>query len=536
MKLYLISKNPMINKLVTLSASKLGVEMVESQELDTSINAELVLLDDECFEAETFEVYKGQNAAVKTILFYSKAAERIEGFDAYIQKPFLPTDLVKTLSDISGIGVEDPTKNGVDSDILELDGGDDLGELNLDEELDFSNLDDLDLGGDKELSLDDNIGELSESKEPSQENAVESLEDNKESNGDLQILDKSDVDTIKDLLDDSKEAVNDAALELGLNEELDGVAESATKSDVEQEIDAAEQKEEHQEAVLEAMGESVDIDGDALDSSLSGDDNFDFSLEDIMGSDSKDMQISENAELETKEDSKESINQELQDAIEIGDVEEINLQDMDLDDDKSVESMESLGDDENKQIKDINAESNVEDTIEAVESENIESSNTNDVLDEIEFNHDATEDANNNQDARMDTEETEGVLEETQEGLDGMTSQVDSVDLNLEENLEMESKTDSAVTKNSNDEFAALSLEEMGEALGEPVQKDPVPASIVSKESSQTQEMQLPSSIQANSLESLIGALQTLQTQSLKELLSGATVNISIQFPKKDKN
>ncbi len=44
----------------------------------------------------------------------------------------------------------------------------------------------------------------------------------------------------------------------------------------------------------------------------------------------------------------------------------------------------------------------------------------------------------------------------------------------------------------------------------------------------------LPSNIQANSLESLIGALQALQSQNLKDLLSGASISINIQFPKKD--
>ena len=72
----------------------------------------------------------------------------------------------------------------------------------------------------------------------------------------------------------------------------------------------------------------------------------------------------------------------------------------------------------------------------------------------------------------------------------------------------------------------------MSEALGEPIAKEPNIASIVPKE--EAKEAALPSNVQINSLDSLIGALQTLQTQSLKELLSGATINISIQFPKKE--
>ncbi|MDE5603120.1 MAG: hypothetical protein K2I71_04275 [Helicobacter sp.] len=71
----------------------------------------------------------------------------------------------------------------------------------------------------------------------------------------------------------------------------------------------------------------------------------------------------------------------------------------------------------------------------------------------------------------------------------------------------------------------------MSEALGEPIAKEPNITPIVS----QPKEEPLPN-IQSNSLEGLITTLQTLQTQNLKELLSGAVINISIQFPKKDDN
>lgn len=195
--------------------------MVESQDLDTNISAELVLMDDECFEAESFAVYKEGNAEAKIILFYSKATERIEGFDTYIQKPFLPTDLVKTLSEISGISVEDSTKKNVESDILELDSSDDLGELNLDDELDLSNLDNLGLESDNDLNLDDGNTQLDFGGDDGLDNidSTESVEQVQESD-DLQVLDKSEVDTIKDLLDDSKEVVDDPLLGFDLDKNL----------------------------------------------------------------------------------------------------------------------------------------------------------------------------------------------------------------------------------------------------------------------------------------------------------------------------
>ena len=78
MKLYLINKNPIISKLVALSVSKLGVEMEESPEIDLTLGAEIVLIDDECFEQELFNSYKSANPEAKFGLFYAKSTERLE--------------------------------------------------------------------------------------------------------------------------------------------------------------------------------------------------------------------------------------------------------------------------------------------------------------------------------------------------------------------------------------------------------------------------------------------------------------------------
>ena len=103
MKLYLVNKNPIITKLVSLSVSKINLDMVETQEIDSTLQADILLLDDECYTKETYEQYKQENSGVKTILFYAKSTERVEGFDEYVQKPFLPTELVRVLSEVSGM-------------------------------------------------------------------------------------------------------------------------------------------------------------------------------------------------------------------------------------------------------------------------------------------------------------------------------------------------------------------------------------------------------------------------------------------------
>ena len=46
MKLYLVNKNPIITKLVSLSVSKINLDMVETQEIDITLQADILLLDE----------------------------------------------------------------------------------------------------------------------------------------------------------------------------------------------------------------------------------------------------------------------------------------------------------------------------------------------------------------------------------------------------------------------------------------------------------------------------------------------------------
>ena len=150
-----------------------------------------------------------------------------------------------------------------------------------------------------------------------------------------------------------------------------------------------------------------------------------------------------------------------------------------------------------------------------------------------------------------DTDKTNVELDIASNDLDLESAQEEDSENNLESledttaqdlDLTQDSASENAIpqaelqTKSNemDDDFSVLSIESMGEALGEPVSKDPIPAPIVTQDAPKATETQLPSNIQANSIESLIGTLQALQAQNLKDLLSGATISINIQFPKKD--
>lgn len=626
MKLYLISKNPIISKLVALSASKIGVEIVESQEINMGIDANIVLLDDECYEPERFNAYKEANQDAKTALFYAKSTERIEGFDTYIQKPFLPTDLVKTLSEISGIEIvaSHTPKAEIQSDIVEPNEDNNLEDLNLDDEIDFSSLDDLslddetpqdgdmqlDFGADDEEGIEsaennnntestNNIEDMDAQLDFGADDALEEESQIENAQDTPQVLDKSDVDEIKDLLGDSTEGAESQEDTLDLDKELGALTDDLDSFDSKDSegLDAIEEIDSTQE--MENTNTQNTQDSTRQDPK---EDDFEFSLDDLeLDNDSNAQDSTLEPALEDSQ-SKEAESLEPANEDDIGNM-EIDLSDFDLGEETEAtnESAESLNSIEATEIPDTQETTNsleidtlgdniIEDTpdsqvdekpetldsldlsedlgsLEDLELEkskkNTEASTESDIsaianddlsdfvdlkLDDVESLDNAESDTLSDS---KDTDETNVELDIASNDLDLESAQEEDSENNLESledttaqdlDLTQDSASENAIpqaelqTKSNemDDDFSALSIESMGEALGEPVSKDPIPAPIVTQDAPKATETQLPSNIQANSIESLIGTLQALQAQNLKDLLSGATISINIQFPKKD--
>lgn len=597
MKLYLISKNPIISKLVALSASKIGVEIVESQEINMGIDANIVLLDDECYEPESFNAYKEANQDAKTALFYAKSTERIEGFDTYIQKPFLPTDLVKTLSEISGIEIvaSHTPKAEIQSDIVEPNEDNNLEDLNLDDEIDFSSLDDLnlddetpqdgdmqlDFGADDEEGIEgaennnntestNNIEDMDAQLDFGADDALEEESQIENAQDTPQVLDKSDVDEIKDLLGDSTEGAESQEDTLDLDKELGALTDDLDSFDSKDSegLDAIEEIDSTQE--MENTNTQNTQDSTRQDPK---EDDFEFSLDDLeLDNDSNAQDSTLEPALEDSQ-SKEAESLEPANEDDIGNM-EIDLSDFDLGEETEAtnESAESLNSIEATEIPDTQETTNsleidtlgdniIEDTPDSQVDEKPETLDSLDLsedlgsLEDLELekskkNTEASTESDTLSDSK-DTDKTSVELDIASNDLDLESAQEEDSENNLESledttaqdlDLTQDSASENAIpqaelqTKSNemDDDFSALSIESMGEALGEPVSKDPIPAPIVTQDAPKATETQLPSNIQANSIESLIGTLQALQAQNLKDLLSGATISINIQFPKKD--
>lgn len=99
MKLLLINKNPIVRKLVKLSAEKagIGVAEVESFMEVEDFDFDFVFIDDESLEEGALETLSEKIPHAKYGFIHSKDRPRESGFSLFVQKPFLPTDMVDLL-------------------------------------------------------------------------------------------------------------------------------------------------------------------------------------------------------------------------------------------------------------------------------------------------------------------------------------------------------------------------------------------------------------------------------------------------------
>ncbi|WP_334090909.1 hypothetical protein [Helicobacter typhlonius] len=132
MKFLLINTNQIVQKLVEITAKKAGAKITsitESSKMGDLTQYDYVIIDDDCLLLDE-QTYIDSLKDKHKCLIYNKGTKRIEGFDDYIQKPFLPTSILD-------IFTEQLKKNAhiadEESDLL---AGEDISLDNLDDSLD----------------------------------------------------------------------------------------------------------------------------------------------------------------------------------------------------------------------------------------------------------------------------------------------------------------------------------------------------------------------------------------------------------------
>ena len=145
MKILLINQNATVEKLVRLSAQRIGLELSAASIATDAQAGEYawVLIDNDSLGGASIESLRQKYPGAKIGLLHPKTVARISGFDLYIEKPFLPTELIEEMSSKNETATADLGELPSLDDVGGLPSFDDAGEENgLNG---FGNLDEIDL-------------------------------------------------------------------------------------------------------------------------------------------------------------------------------------------------------------------------------------------------------------------------------------------------------------------------------------------------------------------------------------------------------
>ncbi len=233
MKILLLNDNPVVNKLVTLSAQKTSDELDVVDSIDSIQSGEydLLVVDDTMYNEDMFSEIKSKIMFSHSLYICSRDSATVDAFSSTLKKPFLPTDLVELFlmfskKEATPVVSKEEKVEEVDTGLDELEEFSSE-ELKLDEEtneldeLDLSLDDELDLSLEDDLDLDDELLLEDDELEDLDEELLlgdEDLEDGES------VLDDEEAQKVKDLLDETSEESQEitqfdpqvAADELGL--------------------------------------------------------------------------------------------------------------------------------------------------------------------------------------------------------------------------------------------------------------------------------------------------------------------------------
>ncbi len=323
MKILLVNENPVVTKLVTLSAQKTSdtLDVVSSVDAIGESLYDLVVIDDGVFSEALFEELETVVSFSHSLFICSRETSVSDLFTHTLKKPFLPTDLVDIFANV-GVESGDMDLDDLSDDLVSLPedidvsaGLEELAFDEMDEELDFDeelNLNDELTLDDEELNLDDDLA-LEDDLALGDEELMD-----EDSFGES-ILDTEEAQKVKDLLEETSE--DDGLLDEFLFDELEEDKPQEDMFDLEAEIAAMSetQSEPLEDEILEddLMQESFEDEEllgaeiqDAIDSLSDEDLNSEFDddmLEGLEGVSAKDLKLAIGEELQGDEESLEAL-------------------------------------------------------------------------------------------------------------------------------------------------------------------------------------------------------------------------------------
>ncbi|RTJ13792.1 highly acidic protein [Campylobacter jejuni] len=546
MKILLLNENPVVSRLVSLSAKKMSYDFEELNAYSENLgNYDVIVVD-----SDTPAPLKILKEKCDRLIFLAPRNQNVEDIDAQIlQKPFLPTDFLNLLNN------KDTNKHtSIDLPMLSNDENPyadislDLDNLNLDDLPDENSLD-INSDGMEDLSFDDDAQD---------DNANETLEtQNLEDENLEQEATKEQIqeDTQTDLdltLEDGKSEKEDFSQEHTALDTEPSLDELDDKNDEDLEIKEDDKNEEieKQELLNDSKANTLEMQEELNESQ---DDNANETLE---------TQNLEDENLE-QETTKEQIQEDTQTDLDLtledskSEKEDLSQEHTALDTEPSLDELDDKNDEDLEDNKELQANISDFDDLPVVEEQEKEM-DFDDIPEDAEF----LGQAKDNEESEENLEEFAPVVEEdvqdemddfisnlsTQDQIKEELAQLDELDYGIDsdnsskvledfkdepilDDTELGTNEEEVVVPNLNiSDFDALKESDIQEALGEEiVEKNEEP--IVSNATKDDNSEEIVNELS----QSIVGAItSSIKDDTLKAALKGMNMNININISFKE--
>ncbi len=541
MKILLLNENPVVSRLVSLSAKKMSYDFEELNAYSENLgNYDVIVVD-----SDTPAPLKILKEKCDRLIFLAPRNQNVEDIDAQIlQKPFLPTDFLNLLNN------KDANKHtSIDLPMLSNDENPyadislDLDNLNLDDLPDENSLD-INSEGMEDLSFDDdaqddNASKTLETQNLEQETIKEQTQEDTQTDLDLTLEDgeseKEDLSQEHTALDtepslDELDDKNDEDLEIkedDKNEEIEKqeLLDDSKTNTLEMQEELSESQDDNSNKTLETQNlEHDNLEQETIKEQTQEDTqtDLDLTLEDSK-SEKEDLSQEHTAldtepsldDLDDKNDEDLEDNKELQANIsDFDDLPVVEEQEKEMDFDDLPEDAEFLG-----QAKDNEeSEENLEEFAPVVEE---------DVQDEMD-------DFTSNLSIQDQVKEELAQLDELDYGIDSDNSSKvleDFKDKPILDDKELGTNEEEVVVPNLNiSDFDTLKESDIQEALGEEIlekNEEPIVSDVTKDDNSEEIVNELSQSI--------AGAItSSIKDDTLKAALKGMNMNININISFKE--
>ncbi|MGJ9056593.1 highly acidic protein [Campylobacter jejuni] len=541
MKILLLNENPVVSRLVSLSAKKMSYDFEELNAYSENLgNYDVIVVD-----SDTPAPLKILKEKCDRLIFLAPRNQNVEDIDAQIlQKPFLPTDFLNLLNN------KDANKHtSIDLPMLSNDENPyadislDLDNLNLDDLPDENSLD-INSEGMEDLSFDDDAQD---------DNANKTLETQNLEHETIKEQTQEDIQTDLDLtLEDGGSQKEDLSQEHTALDTEPSLDELDDKNDEDLEIKEDDKNEEieKQELLNDSKANTLEMQEELNESQ---DDNANKALETQNLED-------ENLEQETtKEQTQEDIQTDLDLTLEDGgsQKEDLSQEHTALDTEPSLDELDDKNDEDLEDNKELQANISDFDDLPVVEEQEKEM-DFDDIPEDAEF----LGQAKDNEESEENLEEFSPVVEEdvqdemddfisnlsTQDQIKEELAQLDELDYGIDsdnsskvledfkdepilDDTELGTNEEEVVVPNLNiSDFDALKESDIQEALGEEiVEKNEEP--IVSNATKDDNSEEIVNELS----QSIAGAItSSIKDDTLKAALKGMNMNININISFKE--